>query len=177
AELMSARFANSLALMVSVSLLTIPLALSLGIYLALRRDTWLDRSAIASLILFKAIPGFALAIWLVMLFSTSVFQILPAASLLDPDKPALFQVKYLVLPTLTLALSVGPYLLRLVRASMIEALESEFVISARLRGVPERQVIWRHAAPNALIPAIQGVAMTFRALFGGAILAEVVFSY
>lgn len=177
AELMAARFANSLALMFSVSLVTLPTALALGIYLALRRDSWLDRSTVASLILFKAIPGFALAIWLVMLFSTSVFQWLPAASLLDPDRAALLQPKYLALPTLTLALSVGPYLLRLVRASMIEALESEFVTAARLRGLPERQVIWRYAAPNALIPAIQGIAMTFRALFGGAILAEVVFSY
>lgn len=177
ADLMAARFANSLALMLSVSLVTLPLALGLGIYLALHRDSWLDRSTIASLILFKAVPGFALAIWLVMLFSTSVWQWLPAASLLDPERAALLQPEYLALPTLTLALSIAPYLLRLVRASMIEALESEYVTSARLRGLPPRQVIWRYAAPNALIPAIQGIAMTFRALFGGAVLAEVVFSY
>lgn len=176
-QLMSARFANSLALAISVALVTLPLALSLGIFLALRRDTWVDRSAIVTLVLFKAIPGFAIAIWLVMLFSTSVFKLLPAASLLDPDQAALSQVKYLVLPTLTMVLSTGPYLLRLIRASMIEAMESEYVTAARLRGIPERRIIWRHAVPNALIPAIQGIAMTFRALIGGAVLTEVVFSY
>jgi peptide/nickel transport system permease protein len=176
-ELMAGRFANSLSLTLSVALLAFPLSLSLGIFLALRRDTFVDRSVVASVVLFKAVPGFVIGIWLVMIFSTSVFNVLPAASLLDPALPALLQPEYLILPTLTLALSVGTYLLRLVRASMIEAMESEYVIAARLKGVPERRIIWRHAVPNALIPAIQGVAMTVRALFGGAVLAEVIFSY
>lgn len=176
-EVISARFANSFALTITVSLLAIPLAMIGGVYLALHRDSALDRFAITSIVLFKAVPGFVLAIWLVMLFSTSVFHILPAASLLDPTKPALSQWEYLVLPTLTLALSVIPYLLRLVRASMIEAMESDYVVAARLRGIPERHIIWRHALPNALIPSIQGVAMTFRMLFSGAVLVEVVFSY
>ncbi len=175
--IMNTRFANSFALTLTVSLSAIPLALISGIFLALRRDSRLDRYAISSLVLFKAVPGFVLAIWLVMLFSTSVFQILPAASLLDPSRPALSQFSYLILPTLTLTLSVIPYLLRLVRASMIEAMESDYVIAARLRGIPERQIIWRHALPNALIPAIHGIAMTFRMLFSGAVLVEVVFSY
>lgn len=112
-----------------------------------------------------------------MLFSTSVLSILPAASLLDPGKHALYQIEYLILPTLTLVLSVIPYLLRLVRASMIEAMESDYVISARLRGIAENKIIWQHALPNALIPTIQGIAMTFRFLFSGVVLIEVVFSY
>jgi len=176
-EVISARFANSFALTITVSLLAIPLAMIGGVYLALHRDSALDRFAITTIVLFKAVPGFVLGIWLVMLFSTSVFHILPAASLLDPGRPALSQVQYLILPTLTLALSVIPYLLRLVRASMIEAMESDYVTAARLRGIPERHIIWRHALPNALIPSIQGVAMTFRMLFSGAVLVEVVFSY
>jgi len=176
-SIIHARFANSLALTLTVSLFAIPLAIVSGIFLALRRDSKVDQLAISTIVLFKAVPGFVLAILLVMLFSTSVFQVLPAASLLDPSKPALAQFTYLILPTLTLALSVVPYLLRLVRASMIEAMESDYVIAARLRGVPEHNVIWRHALPNALIPAIQGIAMTFRFLFSGVVLVEVVFSY
>lgn len=175
--LMRDRFANSLLLTGCVALLAFPLALTAGVLLALRRDSRTDRAAIALLVLFKAIPGFAIAILLVMLFSTSVLKVLPAASLLDPGRPLWTQLHYLVLPAVTLALSVAPYLLRLVRASMIEVLESDHVNAARLRGIPERRVIWRHALPNALIPAIQGVAMTLRTLFGGALIAEVVFSY
>lgn len=175
--LLAGRFANSLALTLYTIALTIPFALAGGIFLALRRDSRLDRAAVALLVLFKAVPGFALAIGLVMLLSTSVFHLLPAASLLDPERPALLQFNYLILPTLTLTLTISPYLLRLVRASMIEAMESEYVVAARLRGIPERRIIWRHALPNALIPSVQGIAMTVRALFGGALLTEVVFSY
>ncbi|OWQ91876.1 peptide ABC transporter permease [Roseateles aquatilis] len=176
-ELMRARFANSLLLTACVTLTALPIALVLGVALALRRDRAGDRLAIAALVLLKAVPGFAIAIVLVLLFSTSVFKVLPAASLLDPDRDLPSQWRYLVLPTATLALSVAPYLLRLVRASMIEVLESDHVAAARLRGIPERRIVWRHALPNALIPAIQGVAMTLRVLFGGALIAEVVFSY
>lgn len=176
-ELMRARFANSLLLTICVALTALPLALVGGVWLALRRDGRVDRWTISGLVLLKAVPGFAIAIVLVLLFSTSVWKVLPAASLLEPDRGLLAQWRYLVLPTATLALSITPYLLRLVRASMIEVLESDYITSARLRGIPERRIVWRHALPNALIPAIQGVAMTLRVLFGGALIAEVVFSY
>jgi peptide/nickel transport system permease protein len=98
-------------------------------------------------------------------------------SILDPDKSLLRQLQFLVLPVLALSLSALPYLTRMVRASMIEALESDYVIAARLRGIPEWRIVWRHTLPNALIPAIQGVALTLRTLIGGALLAEVIFSY
>lgn len=176
-ELMRARFANSLLLTACVVLTALPLALIGGVWLALRRDSRVDRWSLSVLVLLKAVPGFAIAILLVLVFSTSVLKVLPAASLLEPDRGLLSQWRYLVLPTATLALSVAPYLLRLVRASMIEVLESDYVVAARLRGIPERRIVWRHALPNALIPAIQGVAMTLRVLFGGALIAEVVFSY
>lgn len=176
-NIISGRFSNTIALTLTVSLIAIPLAIIVGVILALNRDKAIDRLTISTLILFKAVPSFVLGIWLVMLFSTSVFTILPAASLLDPSRHALYQLEYLILPTLTLVLSVIPYLLRLVRASMIEAMESDYVVSARLRGIAEYKIIWQHALPNALIPTIQGIAMTFRFLFSGVVLIEVVFSY
>lgn len=176
-SIISGRFSNTIALTLTVSFIAIPLAIIAGVLLALNRDRAVDRLTISALILFKAVPGFVLGIWLVMLFSTSVFTVLPAASLLDPGKHALYQIEYLILPTLTLVLSVIPYLLRLVRASMIEAMESDYVVSARLRGIAEHKIIWQHALPNALIPTIQGIAMTFRFLFSGVVLIEVVFSY
>lgn len=176
-SIMKARFSNTLALAIVVAAFSIPLAIISGVFLALRRDSAIDRAAVSILVLFKAVPSFVLAIWLVMLLSTSVFPILPAASLLDPNKSAFAQIHYLILPTLTLGLSVMPYLLRLVRSSMIEVMESDYVVAARLRGIPESKIIWSHALPNALIPTIQGIAMTFRFLFSGVVLIEVVFSY
>jgi len=176
-SIIKARFGNTLVLALIVAAFSIPLAIISGIFLALRRDTPIDRLTISCLVLVKAVPGFVLAIWLVMLLSTSVFPVLPAASLLDPNKSAFTQMQYLILPALTLGLSVTPYLLRLVRSSMIEAMESDYVIAARLRGIPESNIIWYHALPNALIPTIQGIAMTFRFLLSGVVLIEVVFSY
>ncbi|WP_110970447.1 ABC transporter permease [Pseudomonas huaxiensis] len=171
------RFGNTLALLLGVLLLVLPLALVIGVGLALRRDSRLDRWGLAALIVLKATPGYLLAIGLVLLFSMPHFDLLPAVSLVDPDRPLWRQLHYLALPVIALSLTALPYLARLVRSSMIETLDSDFVGAARLRGVPERRIVWRHALPNALVPAIQGVALTLRVLIGGALLAEVVFSY
>ncbi len=170
-------FANTVALTILVIVITVPLSVVLGVWLSLRRDSKLDRIIVSSSILFKAVPGFVIAIWLMMFFSTSILHILPAASLLIPEQSAFSQIEFLVLPILTLALSLIPYLMRLVRGSMIDALESDYVTSARLRGIPERRIIWKHVLPNALVPVVQGTALTIRVLLSGALIIEVVFSY
>lgn len=170
-------FGNTVALTSLVIVLTVPLSVALGVWLSLRRDSKLDRIIVSSSILFKAVPGFVIAIWLMMFFSTSVLHILPAASLLIPNESPYSQLEFLILPILTLALSLIPYLMRLVRGSMIDALESEYVTSARLRGIPERRIIWKHVLPNALVPVVQGTALTIRVLLSGALIIEVVFSY
>lgn len=170
-------FGNTVALTILVIVITVPLSVVLGVWLSLRRDSKLDRIIVSSSILFKAVPGFVIAIWLMMFFSTSILHILPAASLLIPEQSAFSQIEFLVLPILTLALSLIPYLMRLVRGSMIDALESDYVTSARLRGIPERRIIWKHVLPNALVPVVQGTALTIRVLLSGALIIEVVFSY
>lgn len=176
-SILSSRLGNTLALMLAVLGLAIPLSFVIGVTLAVRRDRRVDRIAMIGLIVFKALPSFTVAIALIILFSTTVLPILPAVSLLDPTVSPFAQPLFLILPAATLILTVLPFLSRLIRAGMIEALEAEFVTAARLRGVPERQVIWRHAVPNALVPVIQGIAMTTRMLLGGALIVEVVFSY
>lgn len=176
-KIVSDRFGNSAALMLIVLVISVPLAFLGGVALAVRRDSRFDHWAMNGIILFKALPGFVLAIGLILLLSTTVFPILPAVSLLDPAVSPFLQPLYLILPTLTLVLTVTPLLLRLVRSTMIETLEADYVAAARLRGIPERRIIWRHAVPNALVPAIQGVAMISRMLLGGGVIVEVVFSY
>ncbi|MBJ9371436.1 ABC transporter permease [Acinetobacter sp. TGL-Y2] len=170
-------FGNTVVLTILVIAITVPISVVLGVWLSLRRDSKLDRIIVSSSILFKAVPGFVIAIWLMMFFSTSILHILPAASLLIPEQSAFSQIEFLVLPILTLALSLIPYLMRLVRGSMIDALESDYVTSARLRGIPERRIIWKHVLPNALVPVVQGTALTIRVLLSGALIIEVVFSY
>lgn len=170
-------FGNTVALSSLVIAITLPISVLLGVCLALRRDSKLDRIVVSTSIIFKAVPGFVLAIWLMMFFSTSVFHALPAASLLIPGQSPFTQIEFLILPVLTLSLSLIPYLMRLVRGSMIDALESDYVTAARMRGIPERRIIWRHVLPNALVPVVQGTALSIRVLLSGAIIVEVVFSY
>ncbi len=156
-ELIGSRVGNSLALMLIVTLTASPLALGLGLVLGARRDSRLDRLAVSLLIGVKAMPSFAIGIGLVMLLATTVFRILPAVSLLDPTKSALSQPTFLVLPLITLLLTSLPYPVRLVRTAVIEALEADYVLLARLRGIPERRILLRHVLPNALVPAIKAL--------------------
>ncbi|MFD2137367.1 ABC transporter permease [Novosphingobium resinovorum] len=176
-QIVADRFGNSAALMAVVLAIAVPLAFLGGVALAIRRDSRADNWAMNAIILFKALPAFVLAIGLILLLSTTVFPILPAVSLLDPEVSPLLQPVYLVLPALTLILTVAPFLLRLVRSAMIETLEADYVAAARLRGIPERRIVWAHAVPNALVPVIQGIALTSRLLLGGGLIVEVVFSY
>ncbi|CRM89674.1 Glutathione transport system permease protein GsiC [Pseudomonas sp. 22 E 5] len=176
-DILWGRFGYTLVLLTGVILVVVPAALALGVALALRRDSRLDRWSLSLLIFLKATPGFLLAIGLVLLFSMPHMDWLPAVSILDPDQSLLRQLKFLVLPVLALSLTALPYLTRMVRAAMIEALDSDYVVAARLRGIPYRRIVWGHTLPNALVPAIQGVALTLRTLIGGAVLAEVIFSY
>ncbi len=177
AEIVGSRLDNSMALLLYVLAVTIPLSLWLGTVLAIHRDSKFDRTVMTSLILIKAIPSFVVGLALIMIFAVILLPVLPAVSLLDPTRPAFLQVSYLILPAATLILSVTPYLTRLVRSSVIEVLDSDYIAAARLRGLSEVVIIRRHVLPNALIPAIQGIALTARVLFGGVLVVEVVFSY
>ena len=78
---------------------------------------------------------------------------------------------------LALTLAVMPYITRMMRASTIEVLESDYVTMARLKGGPESAVMWRHVFPNALIPAIQGTAIQLAWLAGGIVVIEYLFAY
>src|SRR5438270_806972 len=83
------------------------------------------------------LPEFVVAIALVVLFGTTVFTILPAVSLIPPGDSPLSHFSTLVLPTIALVLAVTPYIARIMRASMVDVLESDFVEMARLKGMPE----------------------------------------
>jgi peptide/nickel transport system permease protein len=95
----------------------------------------------------------------------------------NPDVSLWHQLNILILPVATLVLAVSPYMVRILRASMVEVLESEYVQMARLKGMPERIVLRRHALPNAVIPAIQVIALNLAWLAGGVVVVEKVFNY
>ena len=166
-QVLGKRLENSTFLVLLAAVFSVPLSIMLGVLSARRRDSPLDHSLSLVLLALAAPPEFVVGIGLVVLFGTTVFHWLPAVSLIPPDDAPWKHLKELVLPTLTLVLAVSPYIARIMRASMVEVLESDFVEMARLKGMPERHVLWRHAVPNAIAPAIQVIALNLAYLAAG----------
>ncbi|MHA6160485.1 ABC transporter permease [Pseudomonas sichuanensis] len=175
--LLAERLGASLALLGAFAVPALLLALALGSLLALRQGGWLDRLCLPLLALFKSLPVFVVAVLLIMLLATSVFTWLPAMSLLDSERSPWAQPRYLALPALTLLLSAAPYLVRLQRAAMIEAWNSDYLDAARLRGIAPWRLLLRHALPNALLPLVQGMALVLSVFFSSVLLVEIAFNY
>jgi peptide/nickel transport system permease protein len=177
AELIGVRIGNSAFLVLVAALIAIPASLLVGIASAVRRDRGLDHLLTMATLVLAALPEFVIGIGLVLIFATGVFHMLPAVTLLDDTRPIWRQFNQVLLPALTLVLAVVPYMARIMRASMIEVMESDYVQMARLKGLPRRLVILRHALPNALVPAIQATALQLAWLAGGVVVVEYVFRY
>jgi len=171
------RIVNSAFLVLCSGLISIPLSILIGSYAALRRDKTFDVVASLATLVFAALPEFVVGVALVILLATTVLQVFPAVSMIAPGTPPWDEPQAIVLPTLTLVLAVTPYVARIMRASMVEVLESDYVEMARLKGLPESVVIRRHALPNALGPTFQVIALNLAYLAGGVIVVEFVFNY
>jgi peptide/nickel transport system permease protein len=176
-KLIGDRIVNSAFLVFCAGVISIPLSVVIGSYAALRRDKTFDVVSSLSTLVFAALPEFVVGVSLVVLFATTILHVLPAVSMIPPGGRPWDNPQGLILPTLTLVLAVTPYVARIMRASMIEVLESDYVEMARLKGLPERVVIARHALPNALGPTFQVIALNLAYLAGGIIVVEYVFNY
>ena len=176
-SLVADRATNSLALVVLSAGIAIPLSLLLGTLAAVRRDRAFDHVSQLTLLVLTSMPEFVTGLGLLILLATSVFRVLPAVALIGPGESVWQHPRELALPVLTLVLTVVPYLARLHRATLVDVLESEYVQMARLKGLPERVVIRRHALRNALVPLIQGSALTLIYLTGGIVTIEYLFAF
>jgi ABC-type dipeptide/oligopeptide/nickel transport system permease component len=159
---------NSLSLGVLGFTVGIGLALVLGVLAATKRDTWLDNGVKFLAILGQALPGFWVAIVAIYIFSVQ-FRLVPTSGVGGPAN--------YVLPVLTLAFFLLPGMMRLVRSSMLDVLGSEYVKLARIKGLPERTVIWKHALRNALIAPLTAAGAIFASLITGAVILETVFAW
>jgi peptide/nickel transport system permease protein len=171
------RLVNSAVLVFAAGFIGSILGVVSGAIAAVRKDGWFDHiSSVASLAV-TALPEFVVAIALIVLFATLVSHVLPAVSLLPPGVYAWQRLNLLVLPVATLVIVIVPYILRMMRAAMIEALESDYVEMARLKGLPEWRVVLVHALPNAVAPTIQVIGLNFLYLAGGIVIVEDVFNF
>ncbi|BBG02351.1 peptide/nickel transport system permease protein [Pseudonocardia autotrophica] len=176
-ELLGGRIAASALLLVLTALISTPVALALGAWAATRRGTRTDSMLSGSSLVLAALPEFVIGVLLVVLFATSVLQILPSVTIARPGEPVWARPEQLVLPVLTLALVVIPYVVRMTRATLSEALDAGFVEMARLKGLPERTVLVRHAVPHTIGPVAQVLALQLAWLAGGVVVVEFLFRY
>jgi len=176
-SLLKDRVLNSAVLVLVAALVSIPLSILLGALSAVWRDSRFDTTVNLGNLALAALPEFVVGISLILLFSTAVFKWLPAVSRIDPDVSTLSQLDRFILPALTLTLAVAPYIGRMLRASTIEVLESEYVMMAHLKGLSDRRVLWRHAMPNAIVPTLQVIALNLAWLAGGIVVVEYLFGF
>ena len=177
AALVGQRIVNSVALLVVAGVVSTFVAVVLGVVAALRRDGIFDHASSVLALVVTALPEFVVAVLLVFCSRTNVFHLLPGLSDLAPGTHPWDQPKALVLPALTLTLVTVPYLFRMIRGSMIEALESDYVQWAKLKGLSVWRVTLVHALPNALAPSIQVMGLNLLYMAGGIVIVENVFGY
>jgi peptide/nickel transport system permease protein len=143
----------------------------------LRKDSIFDHLLAVGTLAVTALPEFVVAVLLIIWFATVLVKLLPAVSLVPIGQLAWSHPNLLILPVATLVIVIVPYILRMARAATIEALESDYVELARLKGLPTWRVVIAHALPNAVAPTIQVIGLSLLYLAGGIVIVEYVFAY
>ena len=159
----------SAALGLSAYVIALLVGITLGTFAALRQNSWIDYASMAIAMLGISIPNFVLGPLLVLLFSLTLFWFPPA--LWDG-----FPSRSIVLPALTLSAIYIAYIARLTRSGMLEVLRSDYIRTARAKGLSERQVVTRHALRGGLLPVVSfsGPALAF--LVTGTVVVEKIFA-
>ncbi|MFZ0388439.1 MAG: ABC transporter permease [Solirubrobacteraceae bacterium] len=175
--LIGPRLLNSAVLVALSGLLSIVISVSLGILTAAKRDTWLDHASSVVALAVIALPEFVVALGLVIVLAVLVLHVLPAVSAIPPGSYPWQNLNEMILPVATLVIVIGPYMFRITRGAMIDALESDHVEMARLKGLSPRRVLLMHAFPSAIPPVIQVIGLSLLYLAGGIVVVEYVFDY
>ena len=167
-ESISSQMPSTFALAMSALAIALSLGGTLGLIAALRHGTWFDTLVMGLSVSGLSIPTFWLGLLLILFFSVRL-GLFPSIS--NDSSPA-----DLFLPALTLGLPEAAVVARMVRASMLDVLNKEYIITARAKGLPERWVIFKHALRNALIPVVTFVGLQMAYLLGGATIVETMFA-
>ena len=176
AEVIGQRFLNTLFLATYAAVIAVPVAIALGIAVALLRNTIFDRVANVVTLTSISSPGFFLGYVLILYFSV-ITGWFPSIATLNENLTFLERLETTFLPALTMVLVVVAHMMRMTRAAIINLLASPYIEMARLKGTPAWRVITRHALPNAWAPIINVVALNLAYLITGVVLVEVVFVY
>ena len=162
------RVPATMELMLGAMVVTILVAMPLGLIAAVNKGTWIDQGAMIFSLLGVSIPNFWLGPMLILLFSIH-FDLLPVN-----ERGGL---EHLILPALTLGTSLASILARITRSSVVETLQAEYIRTARSKGISELRILFRHALQNALIPIVTVIGLQVGVLLSGAIITEAIFDW
>jgi peptide/nickel transport system permease protein len=176
ADILGPRILNTVLLSLYAFVIYIPLTVIPALAQAVRRDGWLDHALSVVTLVLLSMPDFLLGTILLVAF-VIVIPLLPAMSLVDETSSAGEYLRAMTLPALTLAIVMAVYAARMLRDSLIEVLDSDYVRMAELKGLTAGHVLLRHALPNAVVPTLNVTALNLAYLVGGVVVVEKVFSY
>jgi peptide/nickel transport system permease protein len=174
-ESIVARLPVTLELTVLSLGLALTLAVALGIVAAVRPRSRVDFGVSVLTALGIAMPNFLIAILLILFFALQL-RVLPSSGTVPLSEDLLGNLRTMVLPTITLSAAYFANLARLTRARMLEALASDYIRTARAKGVRETRVLWVHALRNSLLPVLSVLGISISRLFGGAVVTETIFA-
>ena len=167
---------RSLKLAILAFVILVPLSILGGVLAALYRGRFVDRSISVTGLSLTSIPEFVSGIVLIVVFAIGL-KWFPVTATPPPGSSPLVQLRYLILPAIPLVLVLFGYIARMARAGTIEALDSDYVRTAVLKGLPRSTVIWRHVLRNSLLPTITVIATQCGYLIGGLVIVETLFNY
>lgn len=168
AELIAGRLPYTLALAGGALVLQYVVGVTVGLVVAVRRGSWLDRTLVVGAIILRSVPAYWLAIILIIAFALK-WRLFPISGYDGP--------RSLVLPVLSLALPTIADTMRLTRTEVLEVMRQQFVTAARSKGLPESRLLVKHVLRNALIPVTVLFFLSLPWLVGGAVVVESVFSW
>ena len=175
-ELVLERYPRTLSFVVLGSIIALSYAVTTGILAAYHRNTWVD-FLVTSVSLFGiSLPTFWLGVLLVLLFSVRLGW-LPASGYVGPTEDFGEYLRHLVMPALALGLAVGSIMSRVVRSSVLDALNETYVTVGRAKGLRDRTILGRYAFQNALVPIITVFGIQLGYMLGGSVIIEQVFTY
>ncbi|MDX1994155.1 MAG: ABC transporter permease [bacterium] len=181
-ELIGARLPATLELNVAVLVVGLTLGIPLGVYAAIKRGGWFDNSTRLFAVIGNAVPDFWMGFVMIIIFG-AILGILPLGGrndpigFRDPYPPIWERWNYLVMPTLVSALGVIAGYSRYMRTSMLETINSDFVRTARAKGLTNTTVWFKHAFRNSMIPLATFLGPTLFSLLGGSVVIERIFSW
>lgn len=175
-EIVGSRLGNSAILAVFAFIVAVPTAVATGVWAGVKKDSLGDQAVSVTSLVAISLPEFVTGVLLIIVFA-STFSILPSSSIVLPGTNPVTRPEILVLPVLTLTGVLFAYIMRMTRANVIEVMQTNYVRTAILKGLPMRRVIFRHVVPNALLPTISVIAMNIGWMLGGLIIVENVFAY